>query len=261
MTLVAALSAAVAVGVWPPPSGHRLRVARDGAPPFRAGHGAVLVVVVQVAALLLGAPALAALVVMGGAAAAAALRRRASRQLRVRRQDASVDLVFALAAELRAGRTPAQALASAAEAAEVLRVPLSAAALSVRSGSPAAEPLSAVSRLPGCEVLAAVGAVWRVTEQAGGAVAEVLERLGSTLDADAADRRTFEAALAGPRASMMLLAGLPLLGLGMGQSVGAHPLQLLLHRTVGWALLAGAALLEVAGIAWSRRLVRGVLPR
>jgi Flp pilus assembly protein TadB len=38
-------------------------------------------------------------------------------------------------------------------------------------------------------------------------------------------------------------------------------MHLLLHRPVGWALLAGAALLELAGLVWSRRLVRSVLPR
>ena len=172
-----------------------------------------------------------------------------------------MEVVFALAAELRAGRTPAEALTSAADTGDVLRAPLAAAAAAVRAGAPAAEPLHDMARLPGCEVLAAVGAVWQVTEQAGGAVADVLDRLGATLDSDTADRRAFEAALAGPRASMTMLAGLPVLGLLMGQSAGAHPVHLLLHRPVGWGLLTGAVVLEAAGLVWSRRLVRAVLPR
>jgi tight adherence protein B len=232
----------------------------DGSPSLHTGHGLAVIAIVQAAAMLVGVPMVAGVGVLVGALVMSMLRRRADRQLRARRRAASVDVVFALAAELRAGRTPAQALASAAETTDVLRAPLATAAHAVRAGTPAVGPLRAVSDLDGCEVLAAVAAVWQVTEQAGGAVADVLDRLGATLDADAADLRTFEAALAGPRASMTLLAALPALGLLMGQSAGAHPLRLLLHRPVGWALLAGAALLELTGLAWSRRLVSGLLP-
>lgn len=258
--LVAAISAAAAPAAWPPASAHRLRGAWLGRPRLHGWHGLVAVAALQLTALLLGVPVLAAGVVASAALVATLLRRRGRRELQARRRDASVDVVFALAAELRAGRTPAEALASAAQATEVLRGPLTGAALVARSGAAAIEPLTAVGQLAGCEVLAAVGAVWRVTEQAGGAVADVLERLGGTLDADATDRRTFEAALAGPRASMTLLAGLPALGLLMGQAVGAHPMRLLLHRPLGWGLLGGAVLLEAAGLAWAQRLVRGVVP-
>lgn len=260
-TLIAALLVAAVVVCWPSSRVQRLRVVRRAAPPLRALHVLAGVVVVQLAALVEGAPIITAIAAVAGGVCTALLRRRRTEQLRRRRQDASVEVVFALAAELRAGRTPAEALGSAADTSDVLRSPLVSAAAVVRSGAPAAEPLRDIARLPGCEVLAAVGAVWRVTEQAGGAVADVLDRLGVTLDTETADRRAFEAALAGPRASMTLLAGLPALGLLMGQSAGAHPLRLLLHRPLGWALLGAAAVLELAGLAWSRRLVRGVLPR
>ena len=258
--LVAALSAAAVFACWPPSRAQRLRVARGTAPALRPLHVLAAVIVVQVGALFAGAPILTALVGVAVAVASSALRRRRSRHLRRRRQDATVEVVFALAAELRAGRTPAEALASAADTSDVLRSPLLSAAATVRSGASAAEPLGDLARLPGCEVLRAVGAVWLVTEQAGGAVADVLDRLGATLDTETADRRAFEAALAGPRASMTLLAGLPALGLLMGQSAGAHPLRLLLHRPLGWALLGAAVVLELAGLVWSRRLIRGVLP-
>ncbi|HET6816681.1 MAG TPA: type II secretion system F family protein [Mycobacteriales bacterium] len=259
--LVAALAAAAGVATWPSARRHRLRVVCSGAPTLRSRDGLLVVALVQLAALMLGVPGLVTGALVGAAVVSAVLRRRADGRLRARRQDAVVDVVFALAAELRAGRTPAQALAGAAESTDVLRAHLSDAARAVRSGTPAAEPLRALSQLRGCEVFASVGAAWQVTEQAGGAVAEVLDRLGATLDADAADRRAFDAALAGPRASMTLLAGLPVLGLLMGQSVGAHPLRLLLHQPVGWALLTGAGLLEAVGVLWSRRLVRAVRPQ
>jgi tight adherence protein B len=258
--LLAALSVAAAIALWPAPRRHRLRLLTGRRPSLRLGHGLAATAIVQLAALLLGVPVVAGAGVLLGAAALSMLRRRAERQVRARRREASVDVVFALAAELRAGSTPGQALTSAAETTDVLRAPLAHAAHAVRAGLPAAGPLRAISELAGCELLAAVAAVWQVTEQAGGAVADVLDRMGATLDADAADRRTFEAALAGPRASMTLLAALPAVGLLMGESAGAHPLRLLLHQPVGWALLGGAVLLELIGLAWSRRLVRGLLP-
>jgi tight adherence protein B len=257
---IAALAASGVLVVWPAPPLHRLRAVDHGLASVRAAHQLAVLALVQLAAFLLGAPLLTAVAALAVVVGGSALRRRHDRGLRAGRQAAAVDVVFALASELRAGRTPAQALACAADTNHLLRTPLAVAARVVRSGASASEPLRRVAELPGCEVLAAVGAVWEVTEQAGGAVADVLDRLGAGLDADAADRRAFEAALAGPRASMTLLAGLPALGLLVGQSAGAHPLHLLLHRPLGWALLAGAGALEGAGLAWSRRLVRAVLP-
>lgn len=259
--VLAALAAAASVECWPPSDAHRLRSLKESSPAVRSRHILTGWVLVQVGALLAGVPLLTAGVGAVTAGVGWGLREHRRRQVRRLRQDAVAEVVFALAAELRAGRTPAQAIAGAASSSGVLRHELTLAARAVRAGVPAAEPLRTLATVAGCEAMAAVGAVWQVTERAGGAVADVLDRLGRTLDADAADRRSLEALLAGPRASMMLLAGLPALGLAMAQSAGARPIHLLLHRPLGWALLAGAAVLETVGLLWSRRLVRGALPR
>lgn len=259
--VVAAFAAVVSVGCWPPSDSHRLRSVGVAAPTVRSQHLLLGWALVQVGALLMGVPLLAAGAGVVSAVVGRWLREHRRRQARRLRQDAVAEVVFALASELRAGRTPAQAMGGAAAGAGVLRDDLCAAARAVRAGAPAAEPLRALATVAGCEAMAAVGAVWQVTEQAGGAVADVLDRLGRTLEADAADRRSFEALLAGPRASMTLLAVLPALGLAMAQSAGAKPMRLLLHRPLGWALLAGAGVLEMVGLLWSRRLVRGALPR
>jgi tight adherence protein B len=87
----------------------------------------------------------------------------------------------------------------------------------------------------------------------------VLERLGEAMDRDDELRREMEAALAAPKATMTLLAGLPLLGLGLGQAIGAHPLHLLLYRPIGWALLAGAGVLDAIGVAVSRQITKVAL--
>lgn len=55
------------------------------------------------------------------------------------------------------------------------------------------------------------------------------------------------AQLAGPRATVRVLALLPLIGLGMGLLMGADPVGFLLGTPWGWACLVLAALLEAAG--------------
>lgn len=178
---------------------------------------------------------------------------------RSRREAEVVEVVFALAAELRAGRTPGRALELVSASSALLRVPLAHAAVAVEAGARPGDELERVAALPGCGGLRAAAAAWTVTESAGGAVAVVLDRLGEVLESERQARDALDAALAGPRATMLLLAGLPLLGLFLGQSLGAHPIALLVHRPIGWALLAVGALLDAIGVAWTRLLVRRAL--
>jgi tight adherence protein B len=119
---------------------------------------------------------------------------------------------------------------------------------------PAAELRRAASAVAGAEGLACVAAAWAVAESAGGRVAVVLERLSESMDSEAELRQELDAAMAGPRATMSLLAGLPLLGLVLGQSVGARPLDLLLHRPLGWGLLASAVVLDATGVVVTRAI-------
>jgi tight adherence protein B len=57
----------------------------------------------------------------------------------------------------------------------------------------------------------------------------------------------------------MLLAGLPLVGLAMGSGIGADPWRVLTTTGSGQVLLVAGAAFELAGLAWSRRLVQRVL--
>jgi tight adherence protein B len=172
---------------------------------------------------------------------------------------AAVEVTFGLAGELRAGRTPAQALGAVAAVAGPLRPALEAAEAAVRVGANAAEEIARAAELPGAERLRYVAAAWAVAESAGGRVAVVLERLSEAMDSDEELRQELDAAMAGPRATMVLLAGLPALGLVLGQSVGAQPIQLLLHRPLGWGLLAAAAVLDGLGVMVTRAIARSAL--
>jgi tight adherence protein B len=124
---------------------------------------------------------------------------------------------------------------------------------------PAEELRRAASAVPGAERLGPVAAAWAVAESAGGRVAVVLERLCESMDSDDGLRLELDAAMAGPRATMAVLAGLPALGLVLGQAMGAHPLALLLHRPLGWGLLAGAAGLDALGLLVTRAIASRAL--
>ena len=199
---------------------------------------------------------IAVVAAFGPAAIRMAQRARRRTQQREACRAAVVEVTFALAAELRAGRTSKEALLVTAAAAGPLEQVLSAAAATVAAGGSAAEELEAGAALPGGDRMRSVAAAWRVAEAAGGRVAVVLERLGEAMDRDDELRREMEAALAAPKATMVLLAGLPAIGLGLGQLVGAHPVHLLLYRPVGWMLLGGAVVLDALGVVVSRVITR-----
>jgi tight adherence protein B len=183
-------------------------------------------------------------------------RRRAVRVHRGRLRAQSAEVVHALAAELRSGRPAHEALAAAAAHAGAHRDGLEAVVRRVQAGCSPVEEFRRVAREPGCEAFSAVAAAWEVTERSGGAVGAVFERLAAALDAEEESRRALEAGLAGPRATMAMLAVLPALGVVLGESAGAHPLQLLLHRPLGWLLLAGGGVLDGVGVLWVARLSR-----
>jgi tight adherence protein B len=97
--------------------------------------------------------------------------------------------------------------------------------------------------------------VWRLAERTGAPAADLVERIEA--DARAADRTAATAAAqaAGAHATAMLLAALPLGGIGLGITMGADPLGVLLHTPVGAACAIAAVLLQCGGLLWSERLV------
>jgi tight adherence protein B len=244
--------------VWSgrPPRG--LRLAPQAPVPASAADraGWVVAAVAGSAIVVVGVSTVGFFIVAGAALGAQRLVRR--RRLARRREEtalAVVEVTYALAAELRAGRTPAEALLAVTDMAGPLAPALHSAYRAVVVGANAADELATAAAMPGAERLRAVAAAWAVATSAGGQIAVVLERLSVAMDEEAELRRELDAALAGPRATMALLAGLPVFGLVLGQSVGAHPVRLLLHRPLGWGLLAGAAILDAAGVLIMRAIV------
>ena len=176
------------------------------------------------------------------------------------RRSAEVEVLATLAAELRAGRHPAAALAmaGATELGAIAGVVAGAAAAATLGGDvPATLRRASAEGSP----LDRLAAAWQVSEVTGASLAEVVARVERQVRGEIALGRAADVELTGARVTGALLAALPLLGIGLGEAMGAHPLRVLLHTPLG-AVAAGCGVaFELAGLAWVSRLTRGVYGR
>ena len=248
--LLAAAAAWVVVAV-PPVGRVRLGGLRSGRSvarslPWPVVAGAVGLLFGVVAAVLAAAVTAVVARVAVARARAAAVRTERLRAL---------EALSLLAADLRAGRVPADALAAGAEVAVGgAGAALTAAASAARTGGDVPAALSAgPSAVP--EVLRGLAACWAVCSVAGSGLAAGVERLAEGLRAAEAQRRAVDAELAGPRATAVLLAALPLGGIGLAAALGADPLRFLLRTPAGVGCLALGLALDGLGLLWTSRLV------
>ncbi|WP_340377248.1 type II secretion system F family protein [Streptomyces sp. SS7] len=213
--------------------------------------------VVGVVLALLGASPLP--VVVG--AAAVPLLRRARRTAQARRTgertaDSVIGLCAALAGEVRAGRQPGEALQRAARDSGGLGEARAAVLAAARFGGDVPRALAVAARRPGAGGLLGLAACWRVAVDQGAGLAAGLDRLEGALRAERDQRADLRAQLSGPRATAVMLACLPALGLVLGAALGADPLRVLFHSVAGLGCLLVGGLLEGAGVWWVRWLVR-----
>jgi tight adherence protein B len=100
---------------------------------------------------------------------------------------------------------------------------------------------------------------WQLAADHGLAMAALLR----AAQRDIVERQRFtarvEAGLAGARATATILAGLPLLGVLLGELIGAHPVRFLLGGGVGGALLIAGTVLVCAGLVWADRITERLL--
>lgn len=252
---------ALALLAWPPRGavGRVRRIWVGGPEPgIRWPVGLVVTAVVAVVALLVGVvPAVA----LGIVAAVGLSRRRRRRSERLREQhDASVlRALSVMTAELSVGAPMVTACRVAAEEVEtsdvVVADELGRIAARVELGG-AVDPGSVGDEVP---ALGRIAQAWSISVGSGLPMASLLDALRR----DLVQRREFvartEAGLAGPRATAMVLAGLPVLGIALGQLMGAHPIGVLLGSSFGSILLVVGVLLAAAGLTWSDAIVAKVL--
>jgi tight adherence protein B len=244
--LVAA--AAVVLAPLPDPAWARFRRLREGPrrdrlPLSRAG-GTGAVLAAATLALLTCGVAVGVAVAAGGCGILRTRVRSRSERATVDRRQAAVEVIAALAAELRAGRPPEAALASAADIPGPYGSMLTEAAA------------TGEIRVDGDPLISRLAAAWRVSESSGAPLAGVLDQLEEELRAAARAHRQLRAQLAGPKASARMLALLPVLGLFLGAGVGADPRHLFADQPAAAASLLVGVALDLAGLAWIDRITR-----
>ncbi|MEG8276624.1 type II secretion system F family protein [Streptomyces sp. AHA2] len=199
--------------------------------------------------------------VLLGAAGVPLLRRVRSagqvRRARERRADEVIALCSALAGEVRAGRQPGEALLRGARECGGLAEAQATVLAAARFGGDVPEALATAAGQPGAEGLRGLAACWRVAVDQGAGLAAGLDRLAAALRAERDQRSELSAQLAGARATAVMLAGLPALGLLIGTALGADPLHVLLHTPAGLGCLVVGGALEGLGLWWVSRIVRG----
>lgn len=197
--------------------------------------------------------------VCGTAGARFRRRRRAGRAVAEGR--ALQSALDVLVGELRAGSPPVRAFDTAAdESGEPVGASLRSVAARARLGADVAAGLHAVARRSALPThWDRLALCWRLASEHGLAIATLMR----AAQRDIAERQRFSArvssSLAGARATAAILAGLPLLGVLLGQLVGARPLSFLLGTPVGGWLLAVGTSLACAGLLWSDRITDRVL--
>lgn len=186
-------------------------------------------------------------------AAGARVRRRRRAQRRLDEGRAVAAALEVLVGELGVGAHPVAAFAVAAgESDGGVGEALRAVASRARFG---ADVPAGIRNAATASVVPAywnrIAVSWELAAQQGLSMA-VLMRAAHR---DIVDRQRFadrtHAALAGARATAGILAGLPVLGVLLGQLIGAHPLRFLLGGGLGGALLIAGVVLICAGVSWA----------
>jgi tight adherence protein B len=258
---------ALAVGALPGgPAPLRLTVLVRRPRPV-SGARALPVVVAVMAGALAGLLVLGPAGALVGGCGAVAWRRSRAHARRDRAANATTaalaDALDRMSEEVRAGAHPAAALRGAAADAEPARAVLRPAAAAAQLGHGVAAALTAeAARRPEVgRALRQIACVWTLAERHGVPLADLLAAVHVDLRWRLAYTGKVGAALAGPRATVAVLTGLPVLGILLGELVGAGPLQVLRSGVLGQALVVCGVGLAAAGAAWARAVVRSAVPR
>jgi tight adherence protein B len=254
---VAALLLSLALLVFPssPRRGLMTRAHGRRRLPLIGAAGCLAVCAVAATAVLLPPTTVLAMVVVAGTASLRYRRRRRIRNAmdEGRTLETALDV---LVGELRVGSHPVRAFCVAAdETVGAVAVSLRAVAARARLGADVAAGLRAAARssaLPAHWDRLAV--CWQLASDHGLAIATLMR----AAQRDITERQRFSArvssSMAGARVTAAILAGLPVLGVLLGQLIGARPLSFLLGgHAGGWLLVVGSTL-ACGGLLWCDRI-------
>jgi tight adherence protein B len=100
---------------------------------------------------------------------------------------------------------------------------------------------------------------WELAQTHGLAIATLLQAAQRDITERERFRGRVEAGMAGARATAVILAGLPALGVLLGHAIGAAPVSFLLSGGAGSCFLLVGTVLICCGLLWSDRITAGVL--
>jgi tight adherence protein B len=246
---------AAALLTAPPP---RRRLTPPGS---RVGVGMPVLIGAAVVIVVLLPPAV--VVPIGMLAATLGARRQRKRSARRRLVDGQrlAAALETLVGELRVGAHPVAAFGVAASECDgSVGDSLRAVAARARLGADVAGGLRAVAEVSSVPAQwNRLAVCWRLAADHGLAIS-VLMRAAQR---DIVERQRFtervEAGLAGARATAVILAALPVVGILLGQLIGARPIAFLVGGGAGgWLLVVGVALVCI-GLVWADRLTDRML--
>ena len=124
-----------------------------------------------------------------------------------------------------------------------------------KRGSPIAPVWQSLAARTGSPDLAFVAAAWQLSELTGAPLAEAVQRAVVSVRESRERARRVNVAVAGPRATVVVLTALPLTGPVFGLACGVPPMELYLSNPIGTASAVVGVGLMWAGRLWCRRLV------
>ncbi|WP_370512181.1 type II secretion system F family protein [Skermania sp. ID1734] len=188
------------------------------------------------------------------------LRRMRQDRIQARARRELSDGIEIIVAELRVGAHPAVACSTAAaECSGQTAQVLAAAGARSKLGGHGADALVQNPHGPVNTELSAIANAWRLAETHGLALADLLDAARADLSARVRFRSRVESGLAGARATATVLAGLPALGVALGQLMGAAPLAVLFGGGIGAVLLFAGTALACIGLLWTDQLIKRVV--
>ncbi|KXP11648.1 hypothetical protein AXK57_21690 [Tsukamurella pulmonis] len=256
MSVSIVLLAAAAL-VWPGgPAAARLRAVHSSTATPVVLRWGWLAVAIPLGALLIGPGQALAAALAAGTVRELRARGRAQKQ-RATRLSAILAGVDAMVAELSVGAHPAAACITAGRDAEDAHVRTVFAEIAGRAelGGDVAAGLRA--HADESAAWARIAAAWDTGTRHGIGMGELLASVREDLRARERYERRAHSSLAGARATAQVLAALPVLGVAMGQLIGADPLGTLIGTGAGGALLVVGTCLTCAGLLWSHAIAAG----
>lgn len=254
---VAALLLSLALVVFPASPRRRLMPPGRRRPAVVSASGLGCIAVCAFVAAAVALPLTTALAV-GVVGATGGLRYRRRRRLRGaldegRTLETALDV---LVGELRVGAHPVRAFCVAAdETVGAVALSLRGVAARARLGADVTAGLRAAARSsPMSAHWHRLAVCWQLASDHGLAIATLMR----AAQRDIAERQRFSerlaSSMAGARATAAILAGLPVLGVLLGQLIGARPLNFLLSGHAGGWLLVVGSILACGGLLWSDRI-------